>query len=133
MQKGLFAGTIAGIVLGLSLKFMQALTGSKVYTLLLNVDFIPYMNQQWSEATEFSFHLIISLLIGMVLHILANRGWHPWQTAYLLTLPTIFLYFPLTVLAIKDVPAPNDWFAFSLWIIGHMLYAISLAYTYSKR
>ena len=34
-------GLISGALLGLFLKWMQAITEIKVYTLLLNVDFIP--------------------------------------------------------------------------------------------
>ena len=52
LLKGLWIGFWSGLILGLLLKWIQSVTGEQVYTLLLNVDFIPLIGDvQWSEIT----------------------------------------------------------------------------------
>jgi len=141
IKSGLIAGTIAGIALGFILKGIEAVTGKLVYTLLLNVDFIPIIGDiKWSEWIEFLFHLLISLIIGVVYSI-GNSRYFPNQKkaqaifAYVLTLPTVFLYFPLTYLAIKPTPDLWDVTAISYWTFGHLIYAALLfcIYTWSEK
>ncbi|MGR3763711.1 hypothetical protein [Rossellomorea sp. NS-SX7] len=133
--EGVGIGIASGIVLGVFLKLLQSLTGIKVYVLLLNVDFIPYIGDiQWNEWAEFMFHLIISCLIGFVFVFLIDQihlsGKEVWVLAFALTLPAFLLYFPLSTLAIKDVPEANDPSGISLWFIGHLVYAVSLPLFY---
>ncbi|MGB7998675.1 MAG: hypothetical protein WCF60_01035 [Anaerobacillus sp.] len=129
IKLGLLAGTISGIVLGLILKSIQAITGELVYTLLLNVDFIPIIGgKNLPELIEFGFHLIISLIVGIVFsfvsfHFFKDRNKAQAILAYVLTLPTVFLYFPLTYLAIKPTPDLFNMTAFSYWTFGHVIYA----------
>lgn len=137
VKLGLMAGTISGIALGLILKGIQALTGDLVYTLLLNIDFIPIVGSiNWPEIIEFAFHLIISLIIGVVYSIGCARyfpGRKKAQAvlAYVLTLPTVFLYFPLTYLAIKPTPDLMDLSAIGYWTLGHAIYAAILFGVYT--
>lgn len=64
---GLFIGTTSGIVLGLYMWFIEKITGDKVYTLLMNVDFIPWFGSiDWPVLMEWFFHMIISWVIGLV-------------------------------------------------------------------
>lgn len=136
VKEGLIAGTLSGIILGLLLKAIQYKTGVLVYTLLLNIDFIPVMGDiQWPEMIEFIFHLIISLIIGIVYTIGSYRYFYKRKVAqllfsYLLTLPTVFLYFPLTYLAEKPTPPLNDIEAISYWTLGHAVYAAALFAVY---
>ncbi|MDT2047488.1 MULTISPECIES: hypothetical protein [Bacillaceae] len=130
--KGMVVGVISGTVLGLILKWIEQLTSKKVYTLLLNVDFIPFIGDiKWSEWIEFCFHLVIAVVIGIVFMWIQNR-FHYLSSgrmlivAIFLTLPTIPLYFPLTALAIKDTPRIDDMLAFFYWTVGHILFALSL-------
>ncbi len=129
IKLGLLAGTISGIVLGLVLKGVETVTGELVYTLLLNVDFIPVIgDKNLPELIEFGFHLIISLVIGVVFSIICSR-FFPNRTkaqavfAGVLTLPTVFLYFPLTYLATKPTPDLLNVTAISYWALGHVIYA----------
>lgn len=137
VKLGLLAGTISGISLGLILKGIEALTGDLVYTLLLNIDFVPIMGSiNWPEIIEFGFHLIISLLIGVVYSIGCTRYFPRRKKAqavlaYALTLPTVFLYFPLTYLAIKQTPDLMDLSAIGYWTIGHAIYAVILFAVYT--
>lgn len=134
--KGLWIGFWSGLILGLLLKWMQAVTGVRNYELLLNVDFIPLVNQvNWSELTEFVLHLIISLVIGIVyVYIAKHRRYTFGQLtiiSLLLTLPTYILFFPLAMLAVEaDVPEPTDMGAFLYWILAHLTYALLLPILY---
>ncbi len=134
--KGLWIGLWSGLVLGLLLKWIQSVTGEQVYTLLLNIDFVPLMGDiQWSEVTEFTFHMIISLIIGIVFVYLAKRRNYTFGQLVLISLlisvPFPFLFFILSELAIRtDVPAATDWGAFLYWVFGHLTYSLLLPILY---
>ena len=136
LLKGVWIGFWSGLILGLLLKWIQSVTGERVYTLLLNVDFIPVIGAvQWSEVTEFVFHLIIALIIGIVYVYLAKRRNYPFSQlmiiSMLLSVPLPFLFFILSWLAVDaDVPAPNDWEAFLYWIFAHLTFALLLPILY---
>lgn len=134
MKAGIWAGFWSGIILGFFLKALQDITDIKVYTLLLNVDFIPYIGDiTCPEWIQFLFHLLVSLTMGLALSFAAMRlHQNVYMLSFLLTFPTIFLYFPLSALAIQEVPAATDIAAFLLWIAGHALYASSLAFFFIK-
>ncbi|MCA1053365.1 hypothetical protein LCM10_00100 [Rossellomorea aquimaris] len=132
---GFFIGIGSGIILGLVLKFLQALTGIKVYVLLLNVDFIPYFGDvHWSEWAEFLFHLVVSTILGILfvflIRIFRLSGRAIWLTASVLTFPAFLLYFPLSLLAIKEVPDVFDPGGITLWFIGHVIYGATLPILY---
>ncbi|MGM0827031.1 MAG: hypothetical protein ACQEU4_02300 [Bacillota bacterium] len=133
---GTIIGLVSGTLLGLFLKWMQVLTGIKVYVLLLNVDFIPVFGEEdLPEWMEFLFHLVISCVIGVVFVYMMERqnvtGKGSWILSLVLTVPTVFLYFPLSHLAIKDVPGLMYTKAIILWTAGHLLYALSLPPLYN--
>jgi hypothetical protein len=135
----LYIGVFSGILLGLLLKIIESFSHVRVYTLLLNVDFIPFIGQiKWSEPIEFLFHLIISICIAFVFIYLANHLNFEkslpklWLMSFILCLPTLGLYFVLSVLAIKEVPAWNNWMAFTYWSIAHLIYAWILPLLYLK-
>jgi hypothetical protein len=133
--RGAFAGFFSGAIMGLAMKGLEAVSSKKIYLLLLNVDFIPYFgSRNIPEIVEFLFHVLIAVLIGIIFAWLmeskANSKNSPFVWSFLLTLPTVFLYFPLTILAIKDTPAVDDPISFSLWTIAHILFAILLPIFY---
>lgn len=134
--KGIWIGFWSGLLLGLLLKWIQRVTGEQVYTLLLNVDFIPFVGKiNWSEPVEFAFHLAISLLISIAYVYLAKRRNYSFGQLTLLSLllciPTFILFFPLSSLAIRtDVPALTDVGAYLYWILAHLTYALALPVLY---
>jgi len=135
MVKGSIIGIISGLILGLFLKWVEIVTSIKVYTLLLNVDFIPIIGDYiWPEWIEFGFHLIISIIIGILFVFIVERMKYgtikQFFVSFILTFPTFFLFFPLSLLAIKEVPAATDWLAFAWWIMGHLFYFISIPLIY---
>ncbi len=133
MIRGVIAGIVAGLVLGIMLKGMEKATGIPVYTLLLNVDFIPYFRTQpLSEAREFLLHMLVSILMGMVyFYIVTTKKITSFKSAFhfafFLTLPGILLYFPLCILAVnRVVPEPYDLSAIGLWVFSHLGYCLTL-------
>jgi uncharacterized membrane-anchored protein YitT (DUF2179 family) len=81
--KAAFAGIVSGIFLGLILKLVEYVTGLKVYTLLLNVDYVPLLrNYEITELGEFALHIVISIILAIAIQeylqkkngILATKG-----------------------------------------------------------
>lgn len=72
-----WAGIAAGILLGLFLKIIEHITSLGVYTLLLNVDYVPLLKElKLSELVEFALHLAISILLSIALAIfLKQKNW----------------------------------------------------------
>lgn len=135
----IYIGLISGILLGLFLKLVENLTGILVYTLLLNIDFIPGIGSvKWAESIEFVIHLLVSILIGFVFVFLVIKlqiGQNIKKLlalSFLLCLPTFALFFVLSLLAIKEVPAWNDWTAFGYWTFAHLFYVWTIATLYIK-
>ena len=135
----IYIGVVSGILLGLLLKLIESISQIRVYTLLLNVDFIPFIGQvEWSEPMEFLFHVVISVCIAFAFIFLADflnlQTSLPklWLLSLILCLPTLGLYFVLSSLAMKEVPAWNDWQAFAYWTFAHLIYAWILPLLYLK-
>lgn len=136
LLKGIWIGFWSGLLLGLLLKWIQRVTGEQVYTLLLNVDFVPLIGRvEWSEPAAFAFHIAISLLISIAYVYLAKRRLYSFGQLTMLSLlmcsPLFLLYFPLSSLAQRtDVPGLTDVGAFLYWIFAHLTYALVLPVLY---
>ncbi|MGE7760801.1 hypothetical protein [Peribacillus sp. NPDC097895] len=130
--KACLIGLINGIMLGLIMKWVEMFSGKQVYTLLLNVDFLPVFGAvSWSEPTLFFFHLLFSLAITFIyvfflIRWKIFRGWHKHTLAVFAIIPAIMLYFPLSALSKSEVVLPSDLTAFFLWSILHLIYALFL-------
>ncbi|MFJ5791863.1 hypothetical protein ACIP9G_17510 [Lysinibacillus sp. NPDC093197] len=122
----IIASFVAGCIFGAFFKVVENLTGSRVYTLLLNVDYIPIIkNFRFPEVIEFIFHLIISWLITAVLCAIRNK--YKWNNSMLMR-NSVFIQifigcmlFPTTIFS-KRTPIITDYFALSWWLIGHIVY-----------
>jgi hypothetical protein len=122
--QAIFAGTVAGILLGLFFKAIQFSTGLKVYTLLLNVDYIPILNRfTFPESIEFGFHLIVSIVLG----VLIMKFLPPNQQSWIMMIGIVIgiLLFPTTALSSRT-PAISDYPALIYWLVGHTFYGIIL-------
>ncbi|MGE7187170.1 hypothetical protein ACQKKK_25350 [Peribacillus sp. NPDC006672] len=125
-------GLINGVMLGLTMKWVEMFSGKQVYKLLLNVDFLPVIGAiPWNEASLYFFHLLFSLAITFsyvyILHPLKLfREWNKYTLAFLTIIPVIMLYFPLSELSITEVVLPSDLTAFFFWSLLHLFYALFL-------
>ncbi|SFG00399.1 hypothetical protein SAMN05216353_11816 [Halobacillus alkaliphilus] len=135
---GFWIGTTSGLVLGFYMWLVELVTGEKVYTLLMNVDFIPVIGSiEWPVAIEWLFHLIISWIIGVLYvyafrRVLKDTKGNRWSLALILSAFAATSYVPLTLLAIKETPALTDGAAILYWLIGHVLYAVVLKISYYR-
>ncbi|MEC0207597.1 hypothetical protein ABEX47_01000 [Paenibacillus ehimensis] len=128
--EGVWLGLWSGMALGLFFKLVQASTGSLVYTLLLNVDFLPFARllrlERLPEWLEFALHLTVSLALGVACVLLNRRGRRPVRTGLLLGLLPAPLFVPLTLLS-ERTPRLDDPVALAWWLAGHLLYGVLLA------
>jgi hypothetical protein len=120
------AGIIAGIFLGLFLKAVEYITGLKVYTLLLNVDYIPNLkNYAFSEFLEFVLHLVISVLLSLVSYFYFLKKYNKMRVVIKLSLVVGLLLYPTTLLS-ERTPEVTSTSAFLFWMLGHGLYGVVL-------
>ncbi|UOQ86534.1 hypothetical protein [Gracilibacillus salinarum] len=124
-QHVLVIGTIAGMVLGVFLLVVESITGEKVYTLLLNVDFVPFLQNRTSVLLEWFFHLLIAWMITWVYVTFTNRR---MSTVLFISCAAALTYFPLTIIAVQSTPAVSNGMAILYWFIGHGLFGITLYY-----
>ncbi|MFJ7668877.1 hypothetical protein ACIQXI_17515 [Lysinibacillus sp. NPDC097195] len=128
---------VAGCLFGVLLKAVEKLTDNRVYTLLLNVDYIPILkNFRFPEIIEFAFHLIISWFITAIVYAICNK--YKWNHAKLMrnsVLLQIFIacmLFPTTMFS-KRTPMIKDFSAFGWWLAGHIVYGVMLGFLLKKR
>lgn len=119
------AGILAGVVLGLLLKGIEILTDKKVYTLLLNVDYIPWLsNLPINEIQEFALHIIVSVCIVSSLYFVLRRTRAPIPLFVLGAVIIGGLYFPLTMLSHRT-PDVTDAAALVYWLLAHAGYGLA--------
>jgi hypothetical protein len=130
-------GIISGVVLGLFLKSVELASGKKVYTLLLNVDYIPFLKEiKTSELLEFCLHLVISIFVVIVLcYFLQRKEWtnpkKKWFVLWLSLAIGVSLY-PTTMLS-ERTPEFTDLYAFLFWMGGHGIYGWLLSFLLTKK
>ncbi|WP_051506888.1 hypothetical protein [Saccharibacillus sacchari] len=125
------AGLISGIGLGLVLKLIQALSGHRVYRLLLNADYVPVLKEfSLSEGAEFGIHLVISVVLCVVLGLLWQYQFRrsPYSpkkmvgvTAGIGFVIGLLLY-PTTLLSSGGTPPIASLPAWSWWLLIHAAY-----------
>lgn len=135
MKWGLFfsilsSGIVSGTVFGFLMKEFERLTSKNVYTLLLNVDYVPIV-KQWSlpEWGEFGIHLLISTIISVLFFLilrLKNWGPIPFMSVVLITCLVIGLGLYPTTLLSQGTPGLFDLYAFLLWELGHLIFGLIL-------
>ncbi|MVO98698.1 hypothetical protein [Paenibacillus lutrae] len=121
----LIYGLVPGIILGLMFKTVEFYQFTRVYTLLLNVDFIPGFQKDLPEWFEFSLHLAVSLGLGAAFAVLLRRYSRPWLPGLLLGLVPVPLFVPLTLLSART-PELSDGAALVWWVAGHLIYGLLL-------
>ena len=131
-------GIIAGLVLTLFFKVIQFMTGYKVYTLLLNIDYLPILKEfKFPELVEVIFHLIVSVVLAIVLIFIIPRL--PTISTIRIIAFCVFisfiiggLYFPTTILS-ERTPSISSLPSLFYWMVGHVLYGSILGILLAKR
>lgn len=124
------AGLAAGSLLGIYLKLIEHFTSFNVYTLLLNVDYIPGLKHlELSEGAEFLLHLAISVLLSAVLGVILRKKAWPHGRAFTFVAAACtgvgLLLYPTTALSDRT-PELTDPVSLLLWLSGHLLYGAAL-------
>lgn len=129
IMKATGIGILSGLLLSFMLKGIQQLTGDKVYTLLLNVDYFPILKHiQFSEPVEVLFHLIVSVILCIIItYFYIHSGsffsrYVVWMTM-LLNVVIGMLLFPTTTFS-ERTPELMDGSAFFWWLAGHAVYGV---------
>lgn len=131
LLKGTIIGVFSGVLLGVLFKWIEKIADLKVYTLLLNVDYLDFItNLNLNEFGDFSLHLIVSIILVIAIMILIQiKKWNAkqivWHVIWINALIGILLY-PMTTVLSDRTPDLFDIGAFSWWTIGHVLYGIVL-------
>ena len=124
-------GLIAGLFLTVFFKLVESVTSLKVYTLLLNVDYIPYLNTfVFPEVIEVSFHLIVSLALAISLYLLLVYTNIKSRSKIIFTCTIVCLIigvalYPTTTFSDRT-PMLTSIPSFTYWIMGHILYGYLL-------
>ncbi|WP_141499782.1 hypothetical protein [Paenibacillus luteus] len=124
---GGITGLLSGSGLGLVMKLLEKITGTHVYILLLNVDFVSWLPNPMPELAEFALHLSVAMPVG-ILFLGLMRFWNS-PIALGLGFGTAIAcctWVPLTQLSSRT---PDTWDAEALlwWVTGHLVYGMLLA------
>lgn len=136
-QNTVLYGLISGLVLAAFLKVTELITQFKVYTLLLNVDYIPYINTfAFPELIEVGFHLIVSIALAVCLYLLfVHLKITSRKQIIVTTTAACFIIgialFPTTTFSDKT-PDFTSIPSFSYWMAGHFSYGCILGYLLVK-
>lgn len=127
----LIIGVLTSFVLGLFLKVLEVITNLKVYTLLLNIDFIPILGDiNFPEWIEFSFHIIISIILAFIFNYYVVKNRWNWQSIlFNVSLSNMLiglLIYPITLLSDRTPPLLSV-FALNFWLVSHLIYGISMS------
>ncbi|BBH19360.1 hypothetical protein Back11_07050 [Paenibacillus baekrokdamisoli] len=120
------AGLVAGSILAAVLKYLQVKTNKRVYTLLLNIDFIPYTPKNLPETMELALHLAVSVPLGMIYLLIVQRWGHRFLFGLFLGLVSACTWIPLTLVSDR-VPSISDFVALFLWLSGHAIFGLILS------
>jgi ABC-type anion transport system duplicated permease subunit len=134
--RGISCGLISGVLLAVFFKVVEKATNIKVYTLLLNVDYIPLIGSySLPEFIEVGFHLIISVVLTIfILTIVEMKKISPKNILLFCILLNVFIgifLFPTTVLSDKT-PSITSVSAWAYWLIGHAIYGMILGYSFRR-
>ena len=131
LQRAVFYGLISGLLLATLLKIIEQITHFEVYTLLLNVDYLPYINTfVFPELIEVGFHLIVSIALAICLYLLFVY----WKISsrrkiIILCMFVCFIIgaalFPTTTFS-ERTPELTSIPSITYWIIGHICYGYVL-------
>lgn len=112
------------------LKIIQSITSLKVYTLLLNIDYIPILKDiKLSEVVEFGLHMVISIGLAFVINLYLSRTELGKEAIHRFVISVSLivglLLFPTTLLSERTPPITST-FAFLFWMAGHWIYGLVL-------
>lgn len=123
-------GLIGGLILTFLFKWIESSTGEKVYTFLLNIDYIPVVGDiVFPEWVEVVFHLVVSVAVAIGFCVMYHL--RPTWKKRALTICTIgsimigIALFPTTALSDRT-PELTDGLSLLYWLVGHAIFGAVL-------
>jgi len=117
-------GIVSGGIFGLLFKVIEQLTGKRVYTLLLNVDYFPLLKDwELNEVVEFSLHIAVSIVVVWILYVGLKKIEYEYRISLYIWANILIgglLYFTTTFS--ERTPELTDMVAFTYWIGGHIIF-----------
>lgn len=133
MWRIVMAGLVGGLMMAGFLRVIESVSGLKVYTLLLNVDYIPFFKRATGvEWLELSMHMVVSIgvswfiVVGLFRVVNTATVWKAYVSVILFSLLIGILLYPSTVLS-ERTPALGDPAAWFWWLASHVLYGIVMS------
>lgn len=124
-----FYGTIAGTLLACFLYAIEQGFEINLYTFLVNIDFLPLPDYIiYSFLIQFISHIVISVSLIAFVDILSAKFKHPYFISLIINAVMSFTFFPLYHAAVTKPFLPPFILPFTLWFIGHLLYAVIIGY-----
>lgn len=130
MKKAWLAGLLSGMALGLFLGVIEYVFNIKVYTLLVNVDYVPVLKEfALPGIVEFGLHLIISVALAAGVEFYATKREieleSKFRLIFMISLIIGLALYPTTVLSNRTPPI-SSLYSFVFWMLGHGLYGLIL-------
>ncbi|MBH0166022.1 hypothetical protein IHV12_13950 [Fictibacillus sp. 7GRE50] len=122
-------GSLAGILLACFFYVPEVLFGLNLYTFLLNIDFLPLPDSIiYNEPFQFVLHIIIAIILIAFVDLFCRIYSHPYQISLIINVIMSFTFFPLYHLAVEKPFSAPVTLPFIIWLLGHILFAIIIAY-----
>ncbi|MFJ9497917.1 hypothetical protein [Brevibacillus centrosporus] len=117
-------GLLAGLVLAGFLALCDGLFGTRTFSVLIDVGYVPGM-ENLPSVVELLIHLLISVAIACVWVFVYPRSGKGREIKFSLywMLAFALLFFPFSFLSGADL----SWMAFLIWVLGHLIYTGILA------
>jgi predicted neutral ceramidase superfamily lipid hydrolase len=124
-----FYGTIAGTLLACFFYIIEQGFEINLYTFLVNIDFLPLPDYIiYSFLIQFVSHIVISVILIAFVDILSAKFNHPYLISLIINAVMSFTFFPLYHAAVTKPFHPPFILPFTLWFIGHLLFAVLIGY-----
>jgi predicted neutral ceramidase superfamily lipid hydrolase len=122
-------GTIAGTLLACFFYIIEKRFEINLYTFLVNIDFLPLPEFIiYSSFIQFISHLVISVILIAIIDRLSARLRHPIVISVIINTVMSFTFFPLYQIAVTKPFYSPFILPFTLWFIGHLLFAFLIGY-----
>ena len=134
--RAFIGGIISGIIMSIFLKGIEELTHLRVYTLLLNVDYIPLLKRVTSnEPLELILHLIVAVIVSVVWFVVLQKINLTKKKGRIATIMMAMciglLLYPSTIMS-ERTPALSSLPSLEFWLLGHLIFGILLSLFYKR-
>ncbi|KYG28637.1 hypothetical protein [Priestia endophytica] len=134
--RAFIGGIVSGTIMSVFLKVVEELTHLRVYTLLLNVDYIPLLKRVTSnEPLELIPHLIVAIIVSVGWFVMLQKINLTKQKGRIATIMMAMciglLLYPSTIMS-ERTPSLSSFSSLGFWLLGHLVFGILLSLFYKQ-